>query len=137
MLTSSKLSANVAPTSTVQTRWSTAILAFVFSLNKSCRTTSCPPMCVWSPGVGGGFVGGGVVGGGVVAGGVVAGGVVPGGVVPGGVEPVPDGTGPTLPLGIALAVWNSGGIEKGSRAPARTTGGSVSRGVGLGDTVGI
>ena len=45
-------------------------------------------------------------------------------------EPVTGGL--TLPL----ADWRPGGIEKGSRSPASSTGGSVSRGVGDGVTVG-
>jgi hypothetical protein len=80
--------------------------------------------------VGGGFVGGGVVGGGFVGGGVVGGAVVGGAVV----GEVGDVVGLTLPPPDSS---RPGGIENGSRAPARSTGGSVSRGVGDGVTLGV
>src|SRR5262245_5806784 len=90
------------------------------------RSLPSPP-----PGGGGVVVtGGGVVdiGGCVVVGGtVVAGGTVVV-VTPGGTVVV----GPTLPP----VSSRPGGIEKGSRDPARDTGGSVSRGVGDGVALG-
>src|SRR3990172_3682321 len=70
---------------------------------------------------GGGAVGGGVVGGGVVGLTVEVGHVVP------------LGEGPPLP---PVSGSSPGGIENGSRAPASSTGGSVSRGVSDGVSLG-
>src|SRR5581483_2343575 len=109
--TSLKLSSKVSPSLTVYTVPSTSTCALVPPAKMSSSTTVCPPIVVlWPPlGEEGGEEGG-----------------------------LPDGAevGLTLPLGAGVAVCRIGGIENGSRAPARTTGGSVSRGVGAGDSPG-
>src|SRR6266540_3431947 len=118
--TSLKFPSKVSPTDTVNTLPSTSTWTLVPPWKMSMSTTVWPPTVVLCPPPG-------VVGVGVGV-------PVP---VGGGMVPVPVGGGLTLPLGGGDPVCKAGGMENGSRDPARTTGGSVSRGVAVGLTVGV
>src|SRR6266508_14581 len=122
--TSLKFPANLSPTDTVNTVPSTSTWTLVPPRKMSRSTTVWPPIVVLCPPPG-------VVGVGVGV-------PVPPGGGGGGTVPVPPGGGGlTLPPGGGGdPVCRDGGMENGSRDPARTTGGSVSRGVGVGLTVG-